>query len=389
MKQICTAMLSLLMMLAAHTGVGQTAPPPGTVSGSGAANYIPVWISSTTLASSELYQSAGNVGIGTLSPKYALDVSGHINSSSGYLYGESLVLTLPGGASSGNLALGVQTLLNNSGGTYNTAIGADALLSNTNGIENTAVGAGALESNLGNQNTALGNGALGYNANGMENTATGFGALASNSSGDFNTAFGWNALETNISGSSNIAIGFEAASRVSGGNSNNIHVGSVGASADSGAIRIGTSGTQTSFFVAGVRGVTTGDSNAVPVVIDSNGQLGTVSSSRRFKTNIEDMGDASRDIMRLRPVTFRYKKPFADGSQPIQYGLIAEEVAEVFPDLVAHSADGQIETVKYQMLDPMLLNEVQRQQVEIRALQQRLSRIEAALAQSVAEVRPK
>jgi hypothetical protein len=97
------------------------------------------------------------------------------------------------------------------------------------------------------------------------------------------------------------------------------------------------------------------------------------------------MGDASSDLMRLRPVTFRYQKPFTDGSQPIQYGLIAEEVAEVFPDLVARSADGQIETVKYQLLDPLLLNEVQRQQAEIRALQEQLNQIETAVAQTVAE----
>ena len=84
--------------------------------------------------------------------------------------------------------------------------------------------------------------------------------------------------------------------------------------------------------------------------------------------------------MRLRPVTFRYRKPFSDGSQPLQYGLIAEEVAEVYPDLVAHSADGQIETVKYRLLDPMLLNEVQRQQAEIRELQGHLERMKAAMA---------
>jgi predicted ribosome quality control (RQC) complex YloA/Tae2 family protein len=164
---------------------------------------------------------------------------------------------------------------------------------------------------------------------------------------------------------------------------------------------VGTSGTQTSFFVAGVSGVQTGVNNAVPVLIDSNGQLGTMNSSRRYKEDIQDMGDASNGLMRLRPVTFRYQKPFADGSKPIQYGLIAEEVADVYPDLVAHSADGQIETVKYQVLDSMLLNEVQRQQNEIgsqqdhiqrledelsnerqenQALQQRLSRLEATMA---------
>jgi hypothetical protein len=108
--------------------------------------------------------------------------------------------------------------------------------------------------------------------------------------------------------------------------------------------------------------------------------LGTVSSSRLFKEDIQDMGHASSGLMRLRPVTFRYQKPFADGSKPMQYGLIAEEVAEVYPDLVAHSADGQIETVKYQVLDSMLLNEVQRLNKENQALRERLSRLEAAMA---------
>ena len=122
---------------------------------------------------------------------------------------------------------------------------------------------------------------------------------------------------------------------------------------------LGDSATQTRFFASGVRGVTTGNNDAIPVLIDSNGQLGTTSSSRRYKEDIQDMGDASSDLMLLRPVTFRYQKPFADGSKPIQYGLIAEEVAEVYPDLVARSENGQIETVKYQVLDSMLLNELQ------------------------------
>jgi hypothetical protein len=124
-----------------------------------------------------------------------------------------------------------------------------------------------------------------------------------------------------------------------------------------------------------VRSVTTGKNDAIPVVIDSNGQLGTVSSSQRFKEDIRDMGDSSRALLRLRPVTFRYRKSFDDGSKPIQYGLIAEEVAEAFPDLVARSADGRIETVKYQMLDALLLNEVQRQEAEIRALKERLDKL--------------
>lgn len=184
------------------------------------------------------------------------------------------------------------------------------------------------------------------------------------------------ALQSNTTGTGNIAIGDFAAYFVSGSNSNNIHIASKGVSTDNNTVRIGTPGTQTSFFAAGVRGVTTGSNDAIPVVVDSNGQLGTVSSSKGFKEDIGDMGDASRAILDLRPVTFCYRKPFNDGSKPIQYGLIAEEAAEVFPDLVSRSADGQVETVKYQVLGSLLLNEVQRQEAEIRALKERLDKLE-------------
>ncbi len=203
----------------------------------------------------------------------------------------------------------------------------------------------------------------------------------------YNTALGVESLFTNNTGNANIAIGFQSGHYING--SNNVDIASYGTATDNGVIRIGISGTQTSFFAAGIRGVTIGSNDAVPVVIGSNGQLGTVSSSRRFKEDIRDMGDASLGLMRLRPVMFRYLKPFADGSKPMQYGLVAEEVAEVYPELVAHSADGQIETVKYQVLDSMLLNEVQQQQAEIRSqsaeirsLQERLEKIEAMITPS-------
>jgi len=234
---------------------------------------------------------------------------------------------------------------------------------NTTGSENTASGVQALLDNAtGNFNTASGYQALQASTMGSNNTAGGSFALYSNTVGVNNTASGDSALEGNTTGSNNTAIGCQAAGSVLGSNSNNIHIGSLGASGDgaaanSGVIRIGTPGTQTSFFAAGVSGTNTGLSGAVPVVIDSNGQLGTVSSSRRYKEDIQDMGEASSGLMRLRPVTFRYK----DGSKPIDYGLIAEEVADVYPDLVAHSSDGEIETVQYQKVSAMLLNEVQRQ----------------------------
>jgi hypothetical protein len=252
------------------------------------------------------------------------------------------------------------------------------------------MGADTLESNTtGSDNSALGVTALRLNSIGAGNTAAGYEALYSNTTGSNNIALGYEALLQNTAGTNNIAIGYFASYNVYGASTNNIEIGSQGAYTDTNTIRIGTSGTQTSFFVAGVSGVQTGDNDAVPVLIDTNGQLGTVSSSRRFKEDIQDMGVASRDLMRLRPVTFRYKKPFADGSQPMQYGLIAEEVAEVYPDLVARSADGQIETVKYQLLDPMLLNEVQRQQAQIRELEGRLNKIESVLLQTTAGAQPK
>jgi hypothetical protein len=288
-----------------------------------------------------------------------------------------------------NTAVGSVALFSNTTGSANTAIG-PALYSNTTGGDNTATGDGALWSNtVGWNNTAVGYTAIFSNTTGWDNTAIGWSALFSNTSGGANTAIGEDALYSNTTGNNNIAIGYLAASNVTGGN--NIHIGNSGSTSDSGTIRIGSStsidsssgpscGPQTSFFAAGIRGTTTANNDAVPVLIDSAGQLGTVSSSRRFKEDIQDMGDVSNGLMRLRPVTFRYQKPFADGSKPIQYGLIAEEVAEVYPDLVAHSAEGQIETVKYQVLDSMLVNEVQRQQKEIGAQHEHIQRLEAALS---------
>jgi Chaperone of endosialidase len=386
----------------------QVSAPPATITGSGTTNFIPRWTGSSTLGNSKIYQTSLGLGVGNTDPQVELDVTGRINTSTSYRIVDADVLTMPGGLNLGNIAVGYEAFVNNDGGTSNTAIGFNALQFNTTGFENTASGAYALQSNTtGSENTACAEFALMSNTTGFGNTASGNAAMEFNTTGNGNTADGYQALvgvtgsynigvgyqsaENLNRGSSNIAIGYRAANNVSGANSNNVHIASEGVSSDSGVIRIGTAGTQTSFFAAGIYGVSSGSNSAVPVLIDSSGQLVTVSSSRRYKEDIQDMGDASRGLMQLRPVTFRYKKPIADGSQPMQYGLIAEEVAEVYPDLVTHSADGQIETVKYQVLNSMLLNEVQRQQTEIRNLQERLSQIESALASvhSTAEVRQK
>ncbi len=185
-------------------------------------------------------------------------------------------------------------------------------------------------------------------------------------SGSLNTAVGSGAL-FNATGINNIAIGVSAGFALTTG-SDNIDIGnSVGVAGDTQTIRIG-GGTQVHTFIAGIRGVT--PANAVNVVIDPNGQLGVPTSSRRHKFDIASMGIATEGLMRLRPVTFRY---LAHGENaPLQYGLIAEEVAEVYPELVARNKEGEVDAVMYQFLAPMLLNEVQKQHQVIEEQQSRL-----------------
>jgi uncharacterized coiled-coil protein SlyX len=284
-----------------------------------------------------------------------------------------------------NTANGYQALLNNTTGLDNTANGSEALFSNTAGNFNTANGVGALHENTtGNRNTANGFFALYGNTTGHENTATGFQALNSNTTGEFNSANGWNALQHNITGvqntasgfnallsnqsgsfntavggasllnangSGNTALGYLAGNAIALGN-DNIDIGNTGVASDSATIRIGSG--QTATFIVGIRGVTTGNADAVPVLIDSAGQLGTMSSSRRFKKEIKPMDKASDAILALKPVTFHYK---SDNTDTPQFGLIAEEVAQVNPALVVHDEKGEIYTVRYEAINAMLLNE--------------------------------
>jgi len=276
-----------------------------------------------------------------------------------------------------NTALGSNALLSNTTGFANTAMGDSALINNTTGADNTALGFHALFNNTtGTNNTATGDGALLSNTTGNTNTATGFAALVSNTTGSGNTATGMQALFSNTTGNENTALGFDAGLRVTTG-SNNIHIGNQGADTDAALIRIGS--VQTATFIAGIRGVTTGVNDAVTVLIDSNGQLGTTSSSRRVKTDILDLGDQSRALHQLRPVSFRYRSHPPDG--PVEYGLIAEEVVEIYPDLVVRDSDGQPNGVRYHVLPAMLLNELQRQQREIVELRAKVQEIDELRAQ--------
>jgi len=251
-----------------------------------------------------------------------------------------------------NTAIGAAALLFNTTGSDNTATGVAALLNNTTGTNNTATGEFALYSNTtGNLNTANGLSALYSNTTGIGNTAEGGGALVLNTTGSNNTAIGTGALDSNTIGNTNIAVGRSAGQNLTTGD-NNIDIGNQGAAAESDTIRIG--GSQTRAFIAGIRGVATGNADAIAVLIDSDGQLGTVSSSRRFKKEIKPMDTASEAILALKPVTFHYK---SDKTNRPEFGLIAEEVAEINPDLVVRDKNGEIYTVRYEAVNAMLLNE--------------------------------
>jgi hypothetical protein len=290
---------------------------------------------------------------------------------------------LAGGVS--NTASGAFALLFNSSGNYNTATGVNALQANTTGGENAAFGVDALYSNngsnnaafgtsallgntSGNNNTACGVNALLSNANGSNNTACGYEALYRNTGGGQNTAFGVEALHGNTKGSSNIAAGYKAGFNLTTG-SNNIDIGNEGMAADSGTVRIGTNSTQTTTYIAGIYGTSVSGS---AVMVSSNGQLGVTVSSERFKTDITPMGSISQRLQQLRPVTFHLK---TDPKGTTHYGLIAEEVAKVYPELVIRSESGRIDGVRYDELAPMLLNEVQKQAAEIRDLKREVAEL--------------
>jgi hypothetical protein len=251
-----------------------------------------------------------------------------------------------------NTATGASALTSNTTGNLNTATGEAALFSNTTGKFNTATGLNALSHNTtGISNTATGLGAL-QNNNASNNTATGVSALSSNKSGGNNTAEGFQALE-NSTGSNNIAVGSNAGVNLTTG-SNNIDIGAAGAAGESAKIRIGKQGTQNGTFIAGIHGVTL--ANTLQVVVDVNGHLGTVGSSERFKEAIKPMDKASEAILSLQPVTFRYKQELDPDGIP-QFGLVAEQVEKVNPNLVVRDNNGEIYTVRYEAVNAMLLNE--------------------------------
>jgi hypothetical protein len=301
-------------------------------------------------------------------------------------------------SASGNTAMGGYALYNSSTGPDNTAVGFAALYSARTGGDNTAVGYQALYSNGaggtdGNYNTALGALALLGNESGSNNTASGYEALSTNTSGAGNAAVGYQAIHLNktgsdnsalgmkalsvlTSGARNIAVGFEAGLNLKTG-SNDIYIGNPGGTAsESGIIRIGALGTHTAAYLQGVAGQVLTGTPAAVYVNPANGLLGVIVSSERYKTDIADMGGASERLAELRPVTFRL---LADEQGLRQFGLVAEEVARVYPELAVRDAQGRVQGLRYEELTPMLLNEVQKERQRRSLLETRLAAQEAAI----------
>jgi hypothetical protein len=238
----------------------------------------------------------------------------------------------------------------------NTFLGVHAGNATMTGGPNTGIGFGAFAGNTtGGADTAIGFASLQDNISGSGNVAIGGQSLFSNLTGNANTAVGNVALIDNVSGSGNVAVGNGACFFTTG--NNNICIGNNGVGGQGGTIRIGTTGVHGDTFIAGIFG--TSSSSGVGVFVNSQGQLGTDTSSRRFKEGIRDIGEESDALMRLRPVAFRYKPDIDPAGLP-QYGLIAEEVADVYPDLVAYGTDGQPVTVRYHLINALLLNVVQK-----------------------------
>jgi len=261
---------------------------------------------------------------------------------------------------SNNTATGYQALNLNTTGTNNSATGMQPLFKNKTGSNNTATGTFALQSNTGNNNTADGENALEHNTTGLNNTAVGNGALVNNTSGGSNIALGASAGLFVTTGSSNIDIGSSAA-------------------AESNTTRIGTS--QTNVYIAGISGVTV--ASGVGVIVDSSGHLGTVISSARYKDNIRPMDRASESILALQPVTFRYKKEF-DPKAIQQFGLVAEQVEKVDPDLVARDEQGKPYSVRYEAVNAMLLNEFLKEHRKVEALEATVARQEKTFEAKIA-----
>jgi Chaperone of endosialidase len=356
-QSLISSLALLLLLLASPRAQAISPPPDGGYPGGNTAEGQNALLSHTT--------GGFNTGVGFFSLKS--DTTGQLNTAIG-------AGTLLANTADGNTATGAGALLSNTTGIVNTANGEFTLLSNTMGSANTAVGEAALFSNTtGNDNAAIGNNALQNNIGGNNNTANGAAALFSNTTGAGNTAMGQDALTNNTAGSNNTAIGVEAGSNQTTGSSN-VYIG---------AGMSGVAGENSACYIASIFGQTS--ANGVPVLINSNNQLGTVTSSKRFKENIKSMDKASEALFSLKPVSFRYKNEI-DPAGTAQLGLVAEDVEKINPALVVHDKQGKPYSVRYDQVNAMLLNEFLKEHRKVEKLEATVADLAAELRQVKAQV---
>jgi trimeric autotransporter adhesin len=415
-------LMTLMLLCSALSPIARAlAPPPdggypgfNTAEGqnalfsltTGVANTAVGWLSlqsdtdgsfNTAIGVGTLLFNIGNQSTGDGTQNTAVGAAALLLNTTGARNTAVGVVALLNNDGDGNTAVGFHALVNNATADANTATGAFALENNTTGASNTAIGFGALLFNTeGNDNTAIGDNALVFNATGGSNTAAGSFALHNNTSGNNNAAFGFNSLFHNTDGSNNTAIGDDALFNSTSGGQNT----ALGRNAGSGVttannvICIGANvagaNVDNSCFIGNIRGAVVAP-DAVSVMIDSFGKLGTTTgSSRRFKKDIRQMDNASETILALKPVTFHYN---SDKTETPQFGLIAEEVEKVNRDLVARDDQGIVYAVRYDAVNAMLLNEflkehrhVQEQDAVIARLQAQIQALTAGLRKVSAQI---
>jgi Chaperone of endosialidase len=372
--RLIITILPFLCLLAARPQAQAVVPPPdGGYPGGNTAEGQNALLSLTT--------GGFNTAVGFFSLRN--DTTGSFNTAVG-------AGTLLANTADQNTATGVAALLSNTTGTENTAIGTVALLDNTSGSENTAIGVGALLTNTsGDFNTATGFDALFSNITGQSNTADGFAALDFNTVGNGNTAIGTSALQGNTEGDNNTGVGLLALGANTTGNNNTVlgsNSGSNITSADN-VICIGSNvagdNVSNTCYIGNIFGVTS--VNGIGVLVNSDGKLGTTTSSRRFKEEIKPMEQASEVLFALKPVSFRYKKEI-DPAGTSQLGLVAEDVEKVNPDLVVHDKEDKPYSVRYDQVNAMLLNEFLKEHRKVEKLEATVADLAAQLQKVSAQV---
>jgi hypothetical protein len=334
-------------------------------------------VENTATGAFALFNSTtANFNTATGSAALLSNTTGGLNTATG---SEALTSNTTGNS---NTATGSDALHNNTAGHLNTAIGQAALVFNTAGSRNTAAGALALFNNTADENTAVGYHALQLNTDAAGNTAVGSFALE-NSTGRNNTADGFGALAGNTSGSNNVALGNDAGHDLTTGD-NNIDIGNevVGVAGEHDTIRIGNTNI-TDTFIRGISGTTV--SSGATVFVAANGHLGTMTSSKRFKEDIKPMDKTSEALFALKPIIFRYKKELdPDGTH--QFGLVAEDVEKVNPDLVVRDEHGKVNSVRYDQVNAMLLNEFLKAHRKMEEQQQQIDALTAQLKEQATEI---